>query len=500
MKPQGPPDPAEAESNLQFIHQEITGISKSARRTIRSHVMRSKNAGRPRRSTRKQTKIIHIGPNTAGAGCLTPQRLLWNDLSLTSFPQQVDLESTKLIHRWFLDISDKLFPPQFCSKYHILKSIWVNCVLADKAYFHAMLAISASYVDFFERKPRTSLKALCHISQAYSLANLKLSSFDPISDNALAAVVTLVIYQQIHDQYTTGLIHLKGLCKMIQVGGGVGRLMQENRTLALKALRTDAELTLKTGLPTTFNGGAVSTILIRGEFDTIKEKRPSHIPGLPPVMFDIIIFAHLLNIREKEDESKLDPLDYTETVLSLLYRLVGTSRYTTGLPYATNICEDVAHLALLPFMTTLLPEYARDRPSNTLLSNRLDSIIYVLYTTTSDTENARLSLLLWALFIGGISVSKSKDQTWISIMILETCERLELHDWHVVHGRLSHLPWINSLHSAPGRCLWELSQRTTTGGSLNGMREAWPVPDDACERLSYIEQLDNQLRPLCEKG
>ena len=150
---------------LQFIDQGAIGIgpSESDRRIIRSHVMRGKNAGRPRPSRRKQTTtIIHVkpaltSPSIPGSANSEPGRpLLWNDLCLTSFPQQLDSESTKLMHRCmyavlpfnpsttsfvsayillagFFDISDALFPPQFCSKFDMIKSIWVNSVLADEA-------------------------------------------------------------------------------------------------------------------------------------------------------------------------------------------------------------------------------------------------------------------------------------------------------------------------------------------------------------------------------
>lgn len=33
----------------------------------------------------------------------------------------------------FFDISDTLFPPQFCTKFDIIKSIWVNCILEDES-------------------------------------------------------------------------------------------------------------------------------------------------------------------------------------------------------------------------------------------------------------------------------------------------------------------------------------------------------------------------------
>ena len=92
---------------LQFIDQGAIGIgpSESDRRIIRSHVMRGKNAGRPRPSTRKQTTIVHgkrvrTAPGILGSGySKLGRQLLWNDLCLTSFPQQLDSESTKLMHR-----------------------------------------------------------------------------------------------------------------------------------------------------------------------------------------------------------------------------------------------------------------------------------------------------------------------------------------------------------------------------------------------------------------
>jgi hypothetical protein len=103
--------------------------------------------------------------------------------------------------------------------------------------FHCTLAISASYVDLFERKPGVSPKTLHHISQAYALVNLKLSGPESVSDSAITAVVSLAIYQQVHNLHSTGLIHLKGLYRMIQLRGGIARLMKENRALALKPLR-----------------------------------------------------------------------------------------------------------------------------------------------------------------------------------------------------------------------------------------------------------------------
>jgi len=349
------------------------------------------------------------------------------------------------------------------------------------------LAISASYVDFFERKPRISSKTLYHISQAYALVNLKLSGPESVSDSAIAAVVTLAIYQQIHHLHSIGLIHLNGLYRMIQLRGGIARLMKENRALALKLLRyvhvlasaapffffslaffevesltitrLDVELALQTGLPTLFRSDAVAPANgVSGESRVIKEQLPSTASRLSRIMLSVVSFAGLLNGGEREGRTKLDPLSYTEMLVSLLYRLIEVAPLGQLRSMSGGLYDDVAHLAMLAFVTTLLPKYARDDSSH-LLSDRLESAIQDLHFTSADTQDSGFSLLLWTLFIGGVSFLKRKDHRWL---ILETCERLDLHDWPAVLRQLCGFPWIHTLHDVPGRCLWEDAQRRST--------------------------------------
>ena len=354
--------------------------------------------------------------------------------------------------------------------------------------FHCTLAISASYVDFFERKPGISSKTLHHISQAYALVNLKLSDPESISDSAIAAVVTLAIYQQIHHLHSLGLIHLNGLYRMIQLRGGIARLMKENCALALKPLRyvhvlasaalfssffspafleaesltvtrLDVELALQTGLPTLFRSDAVVPANgVSSDPRVIKEQLPSTSSRLSRIMLSLVSFASLLNVREREGQTKLDPLSYTETLVSLLYRLIEVTPLRQPRSMSGRLYDDVPRLAMLAFMTTLLPRYGRDNSSH-LLSDRLEGAIQNLHVTPPDTQDSGFSLLLWTLFIGGVSVLKRKNHRWL---ILETCERLDLYDWPAVRRQLSSFPWIHTLHDVPGRCLWEDAQRRST--------------------------------------
>lgn len=67
--------------------------------------------------------------------------------------------------------------------------------------------------------------------------NLKLSGPESVSDSAIAAVVSLIMYQQIHQEFPVALIHLNGLYQMVRLRGGIPKLMKGNRALAMKVLR-----------------------------------------------------------------------------------------------------------------------------------------------------------------------------------------------------------------------------------------------------------------------
>lgn len=226
---------------------------------------------------------------------------------------------------------------------------------------------------------------------------------------------------------------------------------------SLTVIRLDVELALQTGLPTLFSSDAVvSANGVLGDSRIIEEQLLSTTStGLSNVMHSVVSFASLLNGREREERTKLDPLIYTKTLVWLLYRLVEVSPLRKPYSMSEGLDVDVAHLALLAFMTTLLPKYGRD-DSNDLIADYLEKAIQDLHITSADTQDSGLSLLLWALFIGGVSVLKWKDH---KCLILEICERLRLHDWPAVRRQLCGFPWIYTLHDLPGRCLLEDAQR-----------------------------------------
>jgi hypothetical protein len=102
---------------------------------------------------------------------------------------------------------------------------------------HCVLAISTSFSDHFGGTIETCSAALSHISEAYRLINERLSSDEQVSDISIAVVTVLAIYQRMHHQQYTGLVHFQGLRQMIQLRGGLARLAKEHPTLAQKPWR-----------------------------------------------------------------------------------------------------------------------------------------------------------------------------------------------------------------------------------------------------------------------
>lgn len=224
---------------------------------------------------------------------------------------------------------------------------------------------------------------------------------------------------------------------------------------------------MQTGLPTLFRSEAIVPANDdSGDSLVVKEQLLSIASRLSLIMLSVVSFASLLNSGMKEGRTKLDPLSYTETIVSLLYRLIEVAPLGQPCSKSRGLYDDVTHLAMLAFMTTLLPEYIREDSSH-LLSNRLKTAIRDLHFASTEIQDSGLSLLLWTLFIGGVSVLKRKDHRWL---ILETCKRLDLQDWPAVHRQLCGFPWIHTLHNVPGQCLWEDAQRRSAESSREVLR------------------------------
>ena len=72
--------------------------------------------------------------------------------------------------------------------------------------------------------------------KAYNSVNERLSSDDALSDEALASVVSLTLFERVHAHNSKGHIHFQGLQRMVRLRGGLSSLT-DNRELLLKLWR-----------------------------------------------------------------------------------------------------------------------------------------------------------------------------------------------------------------------------------------------------------------------
>lgn len=279
---------------------------------------------------------------------------------------------------------------------------------------------------------------------------------------------------------------------MVKLRGGIPQLMKTNRALAMKVLRyvlslflscklhsteltisrVDVELALQTGSPTLFSSKALpNAVAADSPFAThISGQFPggsTTSTGISEIMVDVLGFARLLNYKGNDSKSKLDPLTFMEILVSLLYRLVEMTPFDH--PKAEYACsmvsanDEIAHLGMLAFMTTFLPEYGRahNRSSYPLLHKHLERATgdMAFIDSVSELNDSAPLLLLWTLFMTEITVWKNRERTELSPLIMEISRRLGLRDWAAVRQELGLLPWIHVVHDAPGYKLWQDAER-----------------------------------------
>lgn len=102
--------------------------------------------------------------------------------------------------------------------------------------FHCFVALSEACIDFIIGKERCSNEYRHHIATAMRLINAKLSGDQAVSDTNIAGVISLCVLSSIRDQPSQTKIHFDGLCRMIEVRGGMETLM-DNPALCEKAFR-----------------------------------------------------------------------------------------------------------------------------------------------------------------------------------------------------------------------------------------------------------------------
>jgi hypothetical protein len=80
-------------------------------------------------------------------------------------------------------------------------------------------------------------EAIRHLSHTFRLVNERLSGNDAVSDSTIAVVVSMAQYERLQGHYCQGLIHIKGLQRIIELRGGISQLAKTSPALVPKIFR-----------------------------------------------------------------------------------------------------------------------------------------------------------------------------------------------------------------------------------------------------------------------
>ncbi|KAH8898898.1 hypothetical protein GQ53DRAFT_878165 [Thozetella sp. PMI_491] len=453
------------ERTFQFV--DVTRLDRATRRSMRSHAMRGKNAGkkfhRPskfdlpkRRYSEYARQRSHHAPDEERSTMelkplWTPgiAKSLGNVFLTLSLPLKLREHSLEVIELFFTHVADKMYPNQLTFSPDEHKHLWLQFMFSDEAVSHCSIALMEASNDFFLRKGLDSPEGLYHLSQTFTLVNKRLESEDALSDSTLAVIVMLIIQEQIRKRKLEAQVHYQGLVKMIDLRGGLGQL-ENNLPLLLKICKMDITYALQFGGPLHFFRDQMSETL------AILASRGFHVnrtsttryneldPCLLEILQDVTSIATLFN--NLPTDQTMDMYLFQELVVSVCFRLI-SFRPIQGSNDESGT-EAAFHIGLTAFMMTLfLQNNYRRLIDYDLVTLRLKEVLSRHLHELDD------DLGVWLIFIGRAWTWESTDEFWTR-RIEEAVQRLGVTQEADILKSVKKFPWINILHDKLSRMVW----------------------------------------------
>ncbi|KAB5542787.1 hypothetical protein GE09DRAFT_226450 [Coniochaeta sp. 2T2.1] len=459
---------------VEFEFIDGTKKDPRTRRLARSHAMKGKNVGKKhnRRSRVAQVAPSHASPTPIsdlrgkipspestvqhhdqtcqsfrprsqdGGHSIAPRRphavpvafRPLNGLFPFHFPIDATPQSQYVIKQFFADVTKVMFPAQLCQSLDNINSHLLSVLFRDQTSYHCSMALMATLNHFMFGREVSAVAAIHHFTQAVGLVNQALDTPAALSDANLSVVNFMVVQKLLRGERSEAEVHLRGLERMIQLRGGLSSL-QQDRMLMLKICKCSPAFRHR-------------NILL---------PRPDAQSSLPSDSLRLLLADFLCGswLRFFNQGFRIDPLDLQEAIASIGYRLLRFQPMAS--PFPRTKLESVCHVALTALMTTLFLQIGRRRLLRYgLVGKRLRDVV------TGGLGNDCHDIMLWLLFLGGISVAREDDEEWLLAQIQHTARAGGVQDWKDLHRRLLRFPWIRSLHDTDAERLWYSSLRLAT--------------------------------------
>ncbi|RDW84262.1 hypothetical protein BP6252_01852 [Coleophoma cylindrospora] len=439
-------------------------IDHAARRKIRSHVARGRNAGktvvRPSRKKAETTAAALVRLAGEARDQMLLHRQIGDRLSMVGL-------LSRAAHAGIQESG----PTGLCLY------LWPSAhprteqcpgdddwKLGLDVDFHCAVAVSVTALNNLVIKQEDPIEAVQHISHAFRLINAKLSGDGAVSDTTIASVIIMSQYERLQGQYRQGVVHLEGLQRMVELRGGISKLTKNQHGMAQKIFRADLEFSLHLGSETRFriediaycsSNSSQAIFRLSSSFRRQDDSKSPEIlnsrllarlsANLQDLLIDMTNLAWLLNDASAGYRPKVQGYAYHDALLQLGYRLVNMS--PLGGPRPSNRLENAVHLGLTAFFITLFCGLDYKMIKSPLLNDLASSAAQEPFD--GDQENQEV--LLWLLFIGGASVFKQPDDAWLTPKTTQTMKNLDLHTWEDARQILVRFPWVSVIHDKAGR-------------------------------------------------
>ncbi|KAF4122550.1 hypothetical protein GMORB2_7542 [Geosmithia morbida] len=355
-------------------------------------------------------------------------------------------------------VGNSLYPIFFCASSpdpELL--VWFQYMLFDEAYFHAFVALSEVCVDLYVGRPRQARSAefRYHVASALRRINQQLSGANALVDSSLGGVIMMCLLSSACGQPTTAGIHFDGLCRMIELRGGIDVLRHTNEALVEKALRIDVDLCLQLGCATRLHPAQsmeeIVPILrhpaLAVPSPLLNAIRNTGDQDVFDIIHDILKVSRLLSSGIAS--TMLRPSQFQTLITTVFYRLVAV-RPLASPPAHVHPVANAIHLALLSYMTTFLVTLGHQSVVRYHLLTRQ------LKTALSDSvfrASIDPATHLWILVVAGISALHD-DQDWLRPRVANTVACFGMTDWKFARRLLAKYPWVIGFHDQSASTFW----------------------------------------------
>ncbi|KAI0468179.1 hypothetical protein F4859DRAFT_216954 [Xylaria cf. heliscus] len=464
---------------IQFI--DNASIDKKTRTLIRSHVAKGKNLGRtihrPSRHPRRRpvtASVVSSSKPTAETesesfnnknpeSLLSIQRHIRGDI-WTLLPFEVSQACRRLFYRFVTFMRVAAYPPELRNTVINVNGprLFLQYAFFDEAFFHCVVAMSVAAAASLPVARQESTEALRHLSRSLRLVNQRLAEDRELalSDTTLGVVIVMTQHERLLGYHHHALIHFEGLQRIIDLRGGIIKLISDSPAIAQKALRADFDFALQFGSPTRFDAGCVPG---KATLDWLYEKyrgRRADCLGVPAfvaninenlrgVFEDVSVLAWLVNDNAVHGV-RVDDFDFHNLLLLVGYRLLKVRPLNSPIE-AVDKLEVLFHLGLAALMSMFFATLGVKPLDVLFLRSSIVSAISAGYYDDKEEQE----LLLWVLLVSKTSVFKDKDEDMLLIpKISQVAAQLGLSTWDQVLATLQKFPWVRVFSDDLARTLW----------------------------------------------